>query len=157
MMPTIHFLQSDHITAFLVALLIFLITIFLVVKKWIGFSMAFLLLLFSLAAGLLVNQQHTIRHYFYPSGLVNHKTSSDDFQQQMVQAVQNLQTEMATEKDNLLQVMDQMQEVFQSVDAQKQKLQNFIEETRERFKTTSSSQSSEVNKEEGNDTHIQTL
>ncbi len=134
------FLQTDHVIALLIAVLIFLMTIFLAVKRWIGFSITLLLLLFSLAAGVLINNQHAFQGYLghYSSSapaLPLAEANSDVFQKQMLKAVEDLQTEMQTEKENLRQLKQQVQDLFVSMDTQKQKLQNFIEETRERFKT----------------------
>lgn len=130
-----HIFQSEHVLALLSASFIFLITIFLVVKRWIGFSTASLLLLFSLAAGFLIDHMQIFPHDAPPSSSFNNETSQEVFQQHMLQAVEDLKTEVLTEKENLRRVMKQVQEVFDSVDVQKQKLQNFIEETREHFKT----------------------
>lgn len=134
MSPILNFLQSEHILAFLVAVLIFLTTILLVVKRWIGFSIALLLLLFSLAAGLVINYQQEIQHYFNPAPYSSIH-SQEDFHKYMLQGMENLKTELTTEKDNLRRVMNQVQEIFESMDVQKQKLQNFIEEVKEQFKT----------------------
>jgi hypothetical protein len=46
-----------------------------------------------------------------------------------------LKIEVSSEKENLHRLMGQMQDIFNSIDIQRQKLQNFIEETREQFKT----------------------
>lgn len=141
MQPAVDFFSSEHILALLIAVLIFLTTVFLVVKRWIGFSIALLLLLFSLAAGLIVNNQKMFHQYF--SSYENSARHSEDagaqdaFRKQIMQAVEDLKTEVHAEKENLNQVMTQMAEIVNSIDVQKQKLQNFIEETKERFKTDS--------------------
>jgi hypothetical protein len=132
-------LQSPHVVALLIAILIFLITIFLIVKRWIGFPVALLLLVFSLIAGLIINHQQSLQCYlnsYLPSSSSPQKgeESQDAFQKQMLQAVEDLKLEVSTEKENLRRVVDQVQEIFNSMDVQKQKLQQFIEETREKFK-----------------------
>lgn len=129
------FFQSEHVIALLVAIAIFLITIGLVIKRWVGFSIALLLLLFSLAAGIVINN-HDAFHLYADS---QQSAQKDDFRKQMLQAVEDLQSEINSEKDNLRHVMNQVQDIFEQLDAQKQKLQQFIEETRERFKTDQSS------------------
>lgn len=129
-----HVLQSEHILALLVAVLIFFTTILLVVKRWIGFSMTLLLLIFSLAAGLIINHHQDFQHYLTPSSKSTHyESSSEDFHKQMLQAVEDLKMEVAAEKENLRRVMDQVQDIFTSMDAQKQKLQHFIGEVRQHF------------------------
>ena len=135
MIAAFPFLQSEHVLALLITVLIFLTTIFLVVKRWIGFSVTFLLLLFSLGAGLIINNQQALQDYLYgknPPHLTEDNTQ-DAFQKQMMQAVEDIKLEVNTEKENLRKVMNQVQEIFDSMEAQKQKLQNFIEETRDTF------------------------
>lgn len=140
MSPVLNFFQSTHVIALLIAIFIFIITIFLVVKRWIGFSVTLLLLLFSLAAGLVISHQQDFQDYLNTplstsSSLAPSEDSQDAFHKQMLQAVEDLKVEVNTEKENLRGVMNQVHEIFESMDVQKQKLQNFIEETRERFKT----------------------
>ena len=141
MQSAVDFFSSEHILALLIAVLIFLTTVFLVVKRWIGFSIALLLLLFSLAAGMIVNNQQMFHQYFSSyenlAGRSENTGAQDAFQKQILKAVEDLKTEVHAEKENLNQVMTQMVEIVNSIDAQKQKLQNFIDETRERFKTDS--------------------
>lgn len=144
----VDFLQSEQFFAFIMACLIFLITILLVVKKRIGFVIAFLLLLFSLAVGLLINNQSAFEHFLttYNSSHVSKGDvgAQDAFRKQMLQAVEDLKGEVKTEKENLQQVVKQVQEIVSSIDAQKQKIQQFIEETRERLKVDFSPKSSET-------------
>jgi uncharacterized protein (DUF58 family) len=137
MSATLNFLQSEHVLALLIAILIFLTTIFLVIKRWIGFSITLLLLLFALAAGLLINSQQELEHYFSlsTSHSIEEEKSSSDFHKQILQAVEDLKSEVATEKENLQRVMQQVQDIFHSMDIQKQKFQHFIEEVREHFKS----------------------
>jgi len=135
MSTALNFFQSEHFLALLIAILVFLTTIFLVVKRWIGFSVTLLLLIFSLAAGLLINHQQDLQHYFSSYSSNPTPESSDDFHKHMMQAMEDLKLEVTAEKENLRRVMNQVQEIFESMDVQKQKLQNFIEETREQFKT----------------------
>lgn len=94
-----------------------------------------LLLAFALIAGVLINYPHFLEGH--PDSLQNftqQKVPLIDFQQQIVQAIDELQVEVNTEKENLQKLAYQIQELFDSVDKQKQKLQQFIEETHERFK-----------------------
>ena len=139
MSSAIQIFQSPHVLALFIAVLIFLVTIFLIVKRWIGFPVTFLLLLFSLTAGLIINYQQTFQCYLSSScpsfNPITRDDSQDAFHKQMLQAVEDLKLEVKTEKEKLQSAMDQIQEIFSSMDAQKQKLQQFIEETEERFKT----------------------
>lgn len=133
-----HFFQSNHMLALISSLLIFLMTIFLVVKRWIGFSITLLLLFFSLAVGLLIDQQQNFTNYFKNiTTAPTTEVSQDNFHQQILNAIDDLRIEVLAEKENLRRVMSDVKEIFESVDAQKQKLQHFIEETRENFKRES--------------------
>jgi hypothetical protein len=138
MSQLIHFFQSEHFIALSVTVLIFLITIFLAVKQWIGFTVTLLLLLLALAAGLIINNQHgfpaSIDQASLASALSEDKEAQDAFQKKMWQAMEDLKVEVQSEKENLRSVGSQLQEILDSVEAQKQKLQSFIEETREQFK-----------------------
>ncbi len=143
MHPLWQFLQSEPILALLIAVLIFLVTIFLVVKQWIGFSITLLLLLFSLAAGLLVSNQQMLRGYASDYRLKHLQDNSQDaFKKQIVQAVEDLKAEVDSEKENLRHVVTQVQDIFDQMDTQKQELQQFIEETKERFKVEASTKTS---------------
>lgn len=136
-MPSALNLHSEHILALFIAILIFLTTILLVVKRWIGFSITLLLLIFSLAAGLIINNQQDFQHYLTSSSSssIHNEKTTEDFHKQILQAMEDLKIEVAAEKDNLRRLVDEVQDVFQSMDIQKQKLQNFIEEVRQRFKS----------------------
>jgi len=135
------FFQSDHFLALSIALLVFLVALFLAVKRWIGFWITVVLLVFSLAAGILINNQSSLQNFFdsYSSSAEEHE-KEDAFQKQMLQAVEDLKMEMSIEKENLKKVVLQVQEIVDSIDLQKQKVQQFIEETRERFKSEYSQQ-----------------
>lgn len=136
MSPVLNILQSEHFLALLISLFIFMTTILLVVKRWIGFPITLLLLFFALAAGLIINYHHQFQNYFTSSPHSNEENSSpEDFHQHMLKAMENLKIEMTTEKENLRRVIGQVQEIFDSMDIQKQKLQNFIEEIRDQFQT----------------------
>lgn len=129
-------IQSDQALALLVTTLIFFVIIFLVAKRWIGFSVALLLLLGALAVGLFFNNQNDFQTYLNPSATSIHKDDSEeDFHKQMLHAMADLKTEVDAEKENLRRLMGQVQDVFDSVDMQKQKLQSFIDEVRQHFKS----------------------
>jgi hypothetical protein len=136
MSTALNYVQSEHVLALLIALIIFLITIFLVARRWIGFPVTLLFLLFALAAGLIINNQKDVQHYLgSPARLSSSLETPEGFHNQMLQAMEDFKLEVSTEKDNLKRVITQVQEIFDSMDVQKQKLQNFIDEAREQFKT----------------------
>ena len=98
----LQFFQSEHVLALIIACLLILTTILLVVKKWIGFSGALLFLIFSLAAGLLINNQNAFQHYFNAYSSTPHsgtdEVSQGAFRKQMLQAVEDLKTEVSEQK-----------------------------------------------------------
>jgi len=130
------FFQSEHLYAFLTALIIFLITLLLAAKRWIGFLTALVLLIISLGAGFFVINRQDIRHYFSSSQANDEANAPEDFHKHFLKAMENLKTEMSTEKDNLQRVINEVQGIFDSVDLQKQKVQTFIEEFRDHFQAT---------------------
>lgn len=135
MHPLWQFPQSEPILALLIAVLIFLVTIFLVVKQWIGFSITLLLLLFSLAAGLIISNQQMLRGYASDYHVKPLQDSNQDaFKKHIVQAVEDLKAEVDSEKEHLRHVVTQVQDIFNQMDVQKQKLQQFIEETKDHFR-----------------------
>ncbi|MDP1879569.1 MAG: hypothetical protein Q8K60_01355 [Parachlamydiaceae bacterium] len=137
MSALIEFFKSEQFIAFFAATMIFIITIFLVAKQWIGFSMALLFLLFALITGFVINHHEAIKHYFIRPPVSQENSINYDqteFRTQVKLAVDDLQKELSVEKENIQQVMNQVQEIFGILDAEKNKLENFIEETREHFK-----------------------
>jgi hypothetical protein len=129
MHPSLRFLESESAIALLVAAVIFFITLFLVVKQWIGFSLTLLLLLFALVAGFMVNNQHVLNCYTSEHQEIRLQDKEEDaFKKQIFQAIEDLKIEVNSEKENIQHVMAQIQEVINEVDSQKQKLQSFIDE-----------------------------
>ncbi|MBA2369985.1 MAG: hypothetical protein H0V82_13355 [Candidatus Protochlamydia sp.] len=128
MHPSLKFLESEPVIALLVAAIIFFITLFLVVKQWIGFSLTLLLLVFALVSGFIVNNQHVLDCYNKENHeLVFHGKEDDAFKIQIFQAIEDLKVEVNSEKENIQHMMAQIQEVLNEVDSQKQNLQSFID------------------------------
>ena len=124
--------QSDQVVALVIASFIFFVTIILVTRNRIGFSMTLLLLLFSLVVGLAVNNQSAFLSYLnHPIHKVDE--NQDAFNKQIQLAIANLQSEVDLEKDNLLRVMGQMFDVLDQLEEQKQKLETFLERTHSHF------------------------
>ena len=137
------FLRTDQAIALIAALLIFLVTIILVVRGSIGFAVTLLLLIFSIVAGLVINHHEAFEYCFRgqtPEALAA-KESTPHFETQILQAIQDLKAEVATEKESLQHVVNQVQEILDQVESEKQKLQSFIEETKDHFKTESKPES----------------
>lgn len=128
------FLQTDKVIALLAAMLIFFVTIFLVSKKWINFSITLLLLLFAIASGLAISNYDLFKNYYQNCQNISSQEQQAHFNTQMIQAVEDIKMEVHAEKENLRHLMHQVEEIFDQMDIQKRKLKNFIEETKENFK-----------------------
>lgn len=146
MTSLLQFFHSPQIVAILVTILIFFITIFLSMRYWIKSTTVLFLLVFSLIAGLLANYTQPLSFYFQnpPSPL---EETNDEFNKQILGAIENLKIEVNSEKEHLQSAVSQIQEVFDSMKDQSQKLQDLIEEAKDQFKaeypdnSTSSDQS----------------
>jgi cell division FtsZ-interacting protein ZapD len=69
---------------------------------------------------------------------------SFNFKQQVVQAIEDLKVEMAFERDNLRKIATQIQDLFDQLDMQKQRLQQWIDES----KTSDQSRLAPLNNQE---------
>lgn len=138
------YLQTDQALALLITTIIFLFTILLVVKRWIGFGITFLLLLFCLGAGLAISSRRTIQCYLENCHSVS-KTDDSHlmFMDEMQQAITHMRGEVETEKETLHRLVNQVQDIFDQVDFQRQKLQHFIEDTRNHLKPNKEEAASE--------------
>lgn len=135
----VQFFSSNQVIALLSAASILIVTIFLVAKKWIGFSITFILLLFALIAGILINNPQFFSDY------ANQNTgdilaNQESFKKQMLQAFDDVKHEVNAEKENLQHLKNQVNDIINQLDTQKQKLENFIEETRNHFQSEKSSE-----------------
>ncbi len=127
--------HSIHIVALLVGFVVFLFTVFLAAKGWITISQTFLLLLFSLAAGTLINNQAYFHHKTTLNDPIFASENTDNhFQDQMVQALENIRTELNYDRESLQHIVSQLDELFNQVDLQRRKFEHFIDDTRDRFK-----------------------
>jgi hypothetical protein len=128
------FLKTNQAIAFITALMIFFVTMLLVVRRVIGFSVTLLLFIFSILAGLVIVHYDTFPACFRDAYSSNEKEPTKQFDMQILKAMKDLQTEVDNGKETLHLVLNQVQEVFQELEGQKQKLETFIEETQEHFK-----------------------
>jgi|GEM_PF-4169232 len=130
----VQFFSSNQVIALISTVSIFLITIVLVAKRWIGFSVAFILLLFSLIVGILINNPQFLTDYNKLDSSLNLE-QQNQFKKLILQALDDVKLEVKTEQSNLNQLKDQVQDILHEVDIQKQKLETFIEETRSQFQS----------------------
>lgn len=165
MTSMINILGNEHVFPFALTTLAFFVLIFLVRAQKLHFLGALIFLVIALLVGLFIDHAHDLKRYFYEGRafaldvpksstamlVASSKSSSEsdasdvflngNFQAQILRAIENLKEEVVAEKENLSNVMHQIEELFASVDTQKHKLQNFIDESRERFKTDIGTQS----------------
>lgn len=131
-MPT--FLQSYQCIALGVAIVIFLITVFLSARRMIGWVFTIILLIITVVTSLVISHQHPV-----PSQTKSLETSlqpieeGTDFKEHILQAINHIHIELNQEKESLKKVSEGMQVLILQMDAQKQKLQSFIEEAKEKF------------------------
>lgn len=130
----VQFFSSNQVMALLASTGIFILTLFFVAKRWIGFSIAFILLLFALIAGVLINNPQFFSEFSQKSVHANEE-QQNNFKKQVLEAIDNVKYEVNVEKENFQHLKNQMQDLLNQLDTQKQKLDRFIEETRHHFQT----------------------
>lgn len=131
------FLKADYLLALLTSLFIFSITLYLTIKRWIGFSLSLFMLLLALGVGVGIRNYHIIETYLIAYQEEHHseyENVNKGFKSQIAQAVADITVELKAEKENITVLVNQVEEMLDEVDKQKQKLESFIEETKERFK-----------------------
>lgn len=128
------FMQSYQAIALGVAIVIFLITVFLSARRVIGLIFTIILLIIAMTTSLIISRQHPVTHQvpLTETPLITHPEGTD-FKEQILQAINHINTELNQEKESLKKVSDGMQTLILQMDAQKQKLQSFIEEARDKF------------------------
>ncbi len=128
------FMQSYQAIALGVAIIIFLITVFLSARRLIGLVFTIILLIIATATSLFISYQHPVTEHENPATSAPKATEEGtDFKAQILQAINNVNVELNQEKESLKKVSDGVQTLITQMDTQKQKLQTFIEEARERF------------------------
>lgn len=114
---------TDPMIAFGVALLIFLITMFLVAKQIIGFSMTFLLLIFALVTGILMNNHTSIDSYLSHENVVdtsiieNIKKEMNEQNQAIINRLNVIEKDLSLEREERKQVANSIQEMKNQFDA----------------------------------------
>jgi predicted membrane-bound spermidine synthase len=96
--------------AFATGLLIFFLTIFLLSRRFIGFSIAAIFLALSLLAGFAIASKEVIHNYntsreFHPSQVFN---ENDVQQKVLIQEVENLQMQLNNKTERLQKEIDEI-------------------------------------------------
>ncbi len=126
----VQFFSSNQVVALLSAVAILVITFILFAKRWIGFSMAFILLLFSLIAGILINNPQFFTNYDqFKQPSVEQIDQNLEFKKIILRALDDVKAELKVEQDHVVQLKNQVHTLSLELDAEKQKLANFIEKT----------------------------
>lgn len=119
MQQIIEFFQSDSVLALAVAFTIFMITVVLVAKRFIGFMITLLLLAFSIAAGYAVLNHDIVRRYLsdrweQPSSVeqTEEKSTPTQFKEQVLKAFEDIKKQLSQEKESLNTVMEDLQQLF---------------------------------------------
>lgn len=128
----VDFFSSSPVVALATAIAVFLITIFLVARRWIGFSTALIFLLFALSAAVLINNPKLFDHYTQ-GNFTKELEYQETFNKQILQAIEGMKGEIQSERENIQQLKGQVQDIISQLDSQKQKVENFIEEARKHF------------------------
>ena len=126
----IDFFSSNPVMALFATLAIFLITIILVAKRWVGFSVAFILLLLSLIVGILVNNPQFFSNYDEFRNSEFNSEQENEFKKTILQALDDVKLEVKTEKQTLDSLKNEINDMRSTLNAEKQKLENYIEESR---------------------------
>ncbi len=154
MQHLIEFFQSDSVLALAVSATIFLITVILVAKRFIGFMITLLLLAFSIAAGYAILNHNMVHEYLQerwdqPTTFrekTEERISPETLKEQMMQAFKEIKKQLKQEKESLNTVMEDLQDLFQDVGEQRERLQSLIQQKR-----ASSFEGDSLQKEQSND------
>ena len=128
----IHFFSSGPFAALTAGVITLLITILLVAKRWIGFSTALILLLIGVAATVLINNPQLFEQYTQ-ANFSKEIEQQESFNKHLMEAIEGMKTEIQSEKENIVQLKGQVEEMVVELNNQKQKVENFIEETKKHF------------------------
>lgn len=109
MQDFINFILSNNGLAFGVALLIFIVTLFLVVKRLIGFVITLLLLVFALVSGFFIANQDLFRSIL--KGYTNEATPEDkntveQLKAQFYKAYEEIKAEIKEQKEEFSKIID---------------------------------------------------
>lgn len=136
------FLQTHHLLGPIIGGLILIVAIFLLVKKRLKFSTFLSLFIFSLFITFLFNYKKSSS-----LSVQKEKTSeSVSFENRIEKAIQNIETELKIEKENLHVLMKEVEKLFDVVEKETKKINELIEETKAHFKLNSSKE--DLEKEE---------
>ena len=113
-------------------------------KRYIKFSMAFFLFVVVLIIAFFMvdqsfepqieRQTDLEQKFLLLDFFKNHEEiTSEDFQKELLEAIKDLKIEAETEKESFNDVLQQLENVIHSMDVQREKLKEFIEEIRFQF------------------------
>lgn len=144
MQPIIEFFQSDSVLALAVAATIFLITVILVAKRFIGFMITLLLLAFSIAAGYAVLNHDLVEQYLQkkweeppPPEKKTEPDQAKSLKDQILRAVDEIKRQLTQEKQSISSMNEELEQLFEELKEQKEKLQSSIQEKKNELKEPS--------------------
>ena len=104
----VDYILSNNVIAYTTAFIIFVITVFLVVRRLIGFVITLLLLFFAIASGLAIANMDLFREIL--RGMVYEKSEErkkdDTFKSQVLQAYDELKEQFEEQKKNLQEFLE---------------------------------------------------
>lgn len=126
------FMQSTQGIALSVAVVIFILTAFLAGIRIVGFIFALVMMVIAAVASIVISPTSLFekKNEDMPLQQLEH---SADFKTQILHAIDEINAELTQDKESIKKISDGMQLLISQVESHKQKLQSFIEETRDRL------------------------
>ncbi len=130
------FLTKNETVAVLVPFIIFVITLFFVVRKLIGFFVTVTLLLFALASGLAVMNYDAVRDWVQNDIPEEHyidlKQIMQDFREQVTESLDDVQAqleELEEEKETFVKVANNTTYLLQRIESQEERIRQLMDAT----------------------------
>lgn len=107
----LNYILTNNVIAYTTAFIIFVVTVFLVVKRLIGFVLTLVLLFFAIASGLAIANMDLFREilrgmvYEKPEDRIQH-AKNETFKDQVLHAYDELKSQFEEQKKNLQDVYD---------------------------------------------------
>jgi len=127
------FFQSSQGIALGIAIIIFLIAAFLAIWRIVGFIFTLVLLVLAVVISFIIVSPHYFSNKTGEDKPLLKTEESADFKAQILHAIDEINAELSQEKESIKKVTDSVHLLVSQVESHKEKLQSFIEETRERL------------------------
>ena len=126
----INFFLSNQVLAVAVPTLIFFVTVFLVVRRAVGFFLTLLFMLFALASGLAIVNYDVVRTYITEnrrdiSGLEN---EFRDMKRELQRVFEDLQSDLNDQRQNARKVLASGRDMLDEMDKQTAEFQAYMQD-----------------------------